>query len=230
MGDVRLDDDRLTIVLASIADHLVVDGGALAPAPAPREIRPLWRPLLVAAVTLAVIVGAVVAIDPARRAVSGWLRIGRIELDVDHRTDSTGLPSLTDAAQPIDPSAVDELLAQPMPVVDRSSLGAPTHWWTIPEGGVVVGWPDGETSLWLTTTAGGEELVDKIVVAETDVTELPDLGDGGAAVRGSHVLRTPHRRVAADSVVIWSDGELTWRLEGTADPDDLIDVANQLAG
>ncbi len=228
MADVRLDDDRLAMVLASIGEHLVVDG--LAAAPAPRATRPLWRPLLVAAVTLAVIAGAVVAIAPARRAVSGWLRIGRIELDVDRRTDSTSLPSLTDAARPIEPSAADGLVGERMPAVDTSSLGAPTNWWTIPEGGVVVGWPDGETSLWVTSAAGGEELVDKIVVAESDVTELPDLGDGGAAVRGSHVLRTPHRRVAADSVVIWADGDLTWRLEGTAELDDLIAVANQLAG
>jgi hypothetical protein len=228
MGDARLDDDRLAIVLASIGEHLVVDGGSLSPAQ--RERPPLWRPLLVAAVTLAVIAGAVIAIAPARRAVSGWLRIGRIELDVDRRTDSTGLPSLTDAARPIEPAAADHLLGQPMPAVDTSSLGTPTNWWTVPEGGVVVGWPDGETSLWVTAPTGGEELVDKIVAAESDVTELPTLGDGGAAVRGSHVLRTPHRRVAAGGVVIWTDGDLTLRLEGTAELADLIDVAEQLAG
>jgi hypothetical protein len=228
MDDVRLDDDRLAIVLASIGEHLVVDGSAAATVP--RQTHPLWRPLLVAAVTLAVIAGAVVAIAPARRAVSGWLRIGRIELDVDRRTESTGLPSLTEAARPIEPTAAGDLLGHTMPAVDISSLGPPTHWWTIPEGGVVVGWQDGETSLWLTTAADGEGLVDKIVGAESAVTELPDLGDGGAAVRDSHVLRTPNRRVAADNVVIWVDDDLTWRLEGTADLDELIAVANQLAG
>jgi hypothetical protein len=228
MDDVRLDDDRLTVVLASIGEHLVVDG--VAGTPAPSRSRPLWRPLLVAAVTLAVIAGAVVAIAPARRAVSGWLRIGRIELDVERRNDSTALPSLTDAARPIEPSAADDLLGQPVPDVDTSSLGAPTHWWSIPEGGIVVGWPEGETSLWLTTATGGEGLVDKIVEAESDVTALPDLGDGGAAVRDSHVLRTPHRRVRAENVVIWVDGDVTWRLESTAVLDELIDVANQLAG
>jgi hypothetical protein len=226
MDDMRVDDDRLASVLASIGDHLVVDGVA---GPASRDTHSLWRPLLVAAVTLSVIAGAVVAIAPARRAVSGWLRIGRIELDVDRRTDSTGLPSLTDAARPIEPSAADDVLGQPVPDVDTSSLGAPTHWWSIPEGGVVVGWPDGETSLWLTTPGDGEGLVDKIVAAESAVTELPDLGDGGAAVRDSHVLRTPHRRVSANNVVIWVDGDLTWRLESTADIDDLIDVATELA-
>jgi hypothetical protein len=205
MTDVRLDDDRLAAVLASIGEHLVVDGSA--GAAAPRAPRRRWRPLLVAAVAIAVVAGAVVAIAPARRVVSGWLRIGRIELDVDRRTDSTGLPALTAAAQRIDPAAADELLDQPMPDVDGSALGAPqSDWWTIPEGGVLVGWPDGETSLWVSTNAGGEELVDKIVVAEADVTEL-----------------------AADGVVIWADGDLTWRLEGTAELDTLIAAARQLA-
>ena len=55
-----------------------------------------------------------------------------------------------------------------------------------------------------------------------------DLGDGGVGVRGSHLLQTPHRRVAADSVVIWTDDGLTWRLEGTAELDELIEIAGQL--
>ena len=175
------------------------------------------------------IAGAVVAIAPARRAVSGWFRVGRIELDIDRRTVPTGLPSLTDAARQIEPSAADDLLGRPMPAVDTSSLGAPT----------LVDDPRRRRARRLARrrdvavdvhTAGGEELVDKIVAAEADVTELPDLGDGGAAVRGSHVLQTPHRRVAADSVVIWADDGLTWRLEGTAELDELVDVASQLAG
>jgi hypothetical protein len=226
MADVRLDDERLAAVLASIGAHLVVDGSAGADVPSDR--RRLWRPLLVAAVTLAVVAGAVVAIAPARRAVSGWFRIGRIELGVDRRTDSTGLPALTEAARPIDPAIADDLLGRAMPDLDDSPLGAPSDWWTIPEGGVLVGWPDGETSLWVSTTVDGGEFVDKVVAAEADVTELPDLGDGGAAVRGSHVLRTPHRRVAADGVVIWVDGGLTWRLEGTAELGTLVDVARDL--
>ena len=48
-------------------------------------------------------------------------------------------------------------------------------------------------------------------------------------MRRSHVLQTPHRRVAADSVVIWTDDGLTWRLEGTAELDELVEIAGQLA-
>ena len=197
MSDVRLDDDRLAAVLASVGEHLVVERAE--DVPAPSAAGSPWRPLLVAAVTLAVIAGAVLAIAPARRVVSGWLRVGRIEFEIDRRPVPTGLPSLTDAARQIEPSAADDLLGQPLPAVDGTALGAPSHWWTIPEGGVLVGWPDGATSLWISATGGGEELVDKIVAAEADVTELPDLGDGGVGVRGSHVLQTPHRRVAADT-------------------------------
>lgn len=226
MSDLRLDDDRLAVVLASVGEHLVVEPGR--DARTTGTGRSPWRPLLVAAMTLAVVAGAVLAIAPARRAVSGWFRVGRIELDIDRRPSRTGLPSLTDAASQIEPSAVEALLGQAMPAVDHSVLGHPSHWWTIPEGGVLVGWPDGETSLWISATGGGEQLVDKIVAAEADVIELANLGDGGVGVHGSHILQTPHRRVAADSVVIWTDGALTWRLEGTAALDDLVEIARQL--
>ena len=60
MSDVRLDDDRLAAVLASVGEHLVVERADDAPATTCR--RSPWRPLLVAAVTLAVVVGAVLAI------------------------------------------------------------------------------------------------------------------------------------------------------------------------
>ena len=63
----------------------------------------------------------------------------------------------------------------------------------------------------------------------TVVTEVPDLGDGGVAITGEHLLQTPHRRVRADNVVIWTDGELTFRLDGAADLEALIAVAGQLA-
>ena len=63
-----------------------------------------------------------------------------------------------------------------------------------------------------------------------NVTELPDLGDGGMAITGAHLLKTPHRRVGADNVVIWTDGELTLRLDGAGDIDTLVEIARQLAG
>jgi hypothetical protein len=227
MPDLRLDDDRLATVLASVGEHLVVDR-AVDAAPLRRGHRPLWRPLLVAAVVLAVIAATVLAVAPARRVVSGWFGAGRIEVEVDRSADPTGLPSFTAPAERIDGADAGEILGRPMPPVDGSSLGAPSDWWTLPEGGVLVSWPDGGTSLWVTVSGDGD-LVKKVVDGANDVTELPDLGDGGVAVSGVHLLQTPHRRVRANSVVVWTDGGLTFRLDGTGPLDDVIAIAESLA-
>jgi hypothetical protein len=227
MPDVQVDDTRLAAVLASVGQHLVVDGAAAADT-LPRGSRPAWhRPLLAAAVAVAVIAGAVVAIAPARRAVSGWFRTGRIEVEIDRGADPAGLPAFTDPAERIDPAAAHEILGQAVPPVDHSALGRPLEWWTVPEGGVLVDWPSGET-LWITVSTDAD-IVKKVAGGADVVTELRDLGDGGVAITGEHLLQTPHRRVRADNVVIWTDGDLTWRLDGTSAPEELIALAHQLA-
>jgi hypothetical protein len=228
MPDLRLDDDRLATVLASVGENLVVDRGVDA-APLGRGHRPLWRPLLVAAAVLAVIAATVLAVAPARRVVSGWFGAGRIEVEVDRSADPTGLPSFTAPAERIDSADAGEFLGRPMPLVDGSSLGVPRDWWTLPEGGVLVSWPDGGTSLWVVVTNRDGDVVKKVAEGNEVVAELPALGDGGLAVTGGHLLQTPHRRVRADAVVAWSDGELTFRLEGTRPIDELIAIAEQLA-
>jgi hypothetical protein len=224
--DVRLDDDRLAAVLASIGECLVTEpsggrheaaGGAV------------WRPLLIAAAVIAVLAGAVLAIAPARRAVGGWFGAGRIHVEFDRTAVPAGLPAFTDAAERIAPDAATRLLGRPMPPTAGSSLGAPSEWWTVPEGGVLVSWPGGDVTLWVTVTEDGGDVVKKIAAGGDVVAELPDLGDGGLAVEGAHVLQTPHRRVAATSVVAWSDGDLTLRLDGTRPTAELIALAAQLA-
>ena len=53
-------------------------------------------------------------------------------------------------------------------------------------------------------------------------TAVDDLGDGGYVVEGTHIFQTPFRIVAASSVVAWSDGDLTFRLDSTMPDDQLI--------
>jgi hypothetical protein len=228
MVDERRDDDRLAAVLASIAEHLVIDAPAGA-ATTGSDGRTWRRLLLVAAAALIVVAGAVVAIAPARRAVGGWFGAGRIEVEIDRIAEPTGLPAFADPAERIDPAAADDVLGQAVPPVDDSALGSPSEWGTLPEGGVLVGWPTGET-LWVTVSDDGDDLVKKVAGGASDVIELGDLGDGGVAITGEHLLQTPHRRVRADNVVIWTDGELTFRLDGERSLDALIDLARQLAG
>jgi hypothetical protein len=224
-ADVDLDDDRLAAVLASVGEHLVVDEGAVRGAVRGHS---RWRPLLVAAVVVAVAAGAVVAIAPARRAVGGWLGAGRIEVEFDRTAVPAGLPAFTDASERIEPANADTVLGRHMPAVGGSSLGEPSDWWTVPEGGVLVSWPDGDATLWVTVT-GDADAVKKVAAGRNVVAELPDLGDGGLAVSGEHVLQTPRRRLTARSVVAWSDGELTFRLDGDRPVAELIAIATQLA-
>jgi hypothetical protein len=227
-ADVRADDDRLAAVLASVGEHLLVDEPT--PTTAAAAGRRPWRLLLVAAVAVAVVAGAVVAIAPARRAVGGWLGAGRIEVELDRRADVDGLPDFTAPARRIAPGDATALLGGEVPPLDGSALGAPTTWWTLPEGGVLVGWADGETSLWVVPTGGDDWVLQKAVAGSDDARKLPDLGDGGVAVTGAHRVATPYRLARAESVVAWEDDELSYRLEGAGDVDELIAIAGQLAG
>jgi hypothetical protein len=216
-------DDRLEEVLASVGRHLAVRAEGPAPASGVR-----WpHRLLAAAVLIAVLALVVAVVAPARRTVGDWFRAGRIEVELtrDTAADET-LPVFTDAVEPIDPAVASEVLGVELPDVAMSDLGAPRDWWTIPEGGVVVGWPDG-TSLWMTRI--DEEGVGKMVPDADDV-EVADLGDYGFVVVDDHILLTPHRRVAAGAAVVWVDGGLTYRLEGPAAADGLLAVARQLSG
>lgn len=227
--------DRLDDVLASVGRHLVVDSsaddaGALAVDAAGQWTR-MRRRLLVAAIVGAVLAGSIASIPPARRAVGGWLRAGRIEVSVDPNAaiDPT-LPSFLDAATPIAPGDAHDVLGGAAPDLASTSLGPPTGWWTVPEGGVVVTWDEGTTSLWiLPVDIPDYWFIDKMTTNRDVVVELPELGDGGFAVRWAHLMQTPHRLVAADSVVVWAAGTLMFRLESDLDLDDLIATAESIA-
>lgn len=223
-------EDRLEEVLASVGEHLVVEPDTEAEPADDLAARRWPRRLLAAAVTVAVLAGATLAIAPARRAVSGWFRAGRIEVQIGVENVDGSLPVFTDAVERIDPAAAAALLGAEMPDLGGSTLGDPSDWWTIPEGGVLVGWPDGETSLWIVATDSEDPVIKKTLISGNDVREVAGLGDIAFAVEGEHIVQTPHRRVAAASVVAWADGDLTFRLEGAAEVDELVDLARQLAG
>lgn len=220
-----IDDDRLGVVLESVGAHLdtsPVDATARRRAP---------RALLVAALVVAVVAGAVLAIAPARRTVGGWFGVGRTEfrVDVDLAVPADRLPTFVVGATPIAPSRVVELAGVRAGVLDDSPLGPPAGWLAAPEGGAVAVWEDHEVSLWLLPIGEMQGMLFTKTVSMADqVRQLPDLGDGGVVVEGAHILATPFRTVPAASAVLWTAGGLSFRLEWTATSaagPDLVAVA-----
>jgi hypothetical protein len=228
----RIDRDRLEIVLASVGRHLVVeslDGAEQAADEGPAGWR---RRLLVAAAVLIAVTVAVASIAPARRAVSGWLRVGNIDVEVDpDLTVEPELPSFVDDLAPLDEASLATRLGQPVPGVSESVLGPPQAWWSPPERGILATWSRASTSLWIVQTVESYRApLDKWLREPQAATAIPDLGDGGYVVEGAHVFQTPFRTVAANSVVAWSDGELTFRLDSSMPTDELLEVARSIAG
>jgi hypothetical protein len=235
------DNDRLALVLASVGDHLVIEcdviereepaGGYQVPArpsTVPRRSR-RWRagPILAAA---AVIVAAVLGFAPTRGALAGWLGIGstRIRLDPVEVADPTLHPSIADDAEPVGRASAEELLGRPLPDLDASQLGAPAGYAAIAEGGVLVVWDDA-TTLWIhQAQIDLGAMREKQLPATSPPEPVEDLGDEALLLRGDHLLKTPHRSMAATTVVLWLSGPWELRLESDRPEAELIDIARQI--
>ncbi len=225
------DADRLELVLSSVGRHLVIDGAADAGHERAEPMR--WgRRLLAAAVIAAVASAGFAAIAPARRVVSGWLSAGDIEVEIDpDLTIERRLPSFIDGAVPLEPNQLAGELGASVPDVSSSPLGPPDAWWTPPEPGIVATWNADDTSLWIVDSADmSPGMLEKWLRNPGAGTSVPDLGDGGFVVEGMHIFQTPFRTVGAKSVVAWSDGDFTFRLDSTMPVDELLEIARSIAG
>ena len=231
MGE-HIDLDRLDTILGSVGRHLVIapadDVGGRDGANRPNR----WRQrLLAAAVVVLVISAAVASIAPARRVVSGWLRAGNIDVEVDpDLTIPPELPSFLDGVRPLDRGRLATVLGLPVPDVSTSDLGPPDAWWAPPECGILATWSGDETSLWIVQTADTfPGSLDKWLRNPNVARPVDDLGDTAYVVEGRHIFQTPFRTVASTSVVAWADGELTFRLDSTMPGDELLEVARTLS-
>jgi hypothetical protein len=229
---IDLDDDRLAQVLASIGALLVTDEAA---ARAPSRARPRRSAALVmsfAAAVAIVVAVVVVAVAPIRHTVADWLGIGSTRIEID----PTPPPAATAPLSPIglglpriDRAAAEQSLGSTLPALDSTPLGAPMGYAAMPEGGIVVLWPN-DTTLWIhRAQMPTGVLFDKMVSAATQVQRVDDLGDDALVVTGDHVLRTPHRLIEAATTVLWTDGDLEYRLDADRSVDEMIDLARQVA-
>jgi hypothetical protein len=211
-----VNDDELQAALSSVAAHLDLS------AP-PRHTSA--RRAIVAGLAVALLAAAVLSVEPARRTVSGWLRIGRTEL---HRADvpapPADVPSFATDLPAISRDEAERRLGHPLPDLAGTPIGEPAAVLAPPEGGVIAAWDDG-TTLWMLAN-DGDVLFGKTVPTAQRVTELPDLGDGGALVDGEHLLQTPHRLLSADTAVLWTSSALAFRLDSPSrDPTELVTLA-----
>jgi hypothetical protein len=223
---IDLDDDHLADVLASVGELLVT-------VTTTRSGARLWRwRVAVAAAAAVVAIGVVmVAVAPLRNAVAGWFGIGSTSIEIDPVPDAGVAPlsSIDAGLRRIDQATAEARLGVPLGDLGRTALGAPAGFAEMPEGGVVVVWPDGST-LWVHgATVDAGPLFEKLVSAGETVQRVDGLGDGALAVSGDHFLRTPHRTVAAATAVLWQSGHWELRLESDRDVAPVIELARQLA-
>ena len=99
------------------------------------------------------------------------------------------------------------------------------------EGGVLMAWPSGRTTLWVhSNETNGTGFVHKLLTFDDHATTVPGLGDAAVLVEGDHVLQTPQRRVAAGRTLLWVDKGLEYRLESDLPAGRMIDIARSVRG
>ncbi len=223
-------DARLAQVLASVGEHLDTDPATTIG----RERDPVWSPwhwLAAAAATVALLVGLTLAIAPVREVVADFLGIGSTKVEVvpEPEADPSGLPTIDEGLRVISPSAAESLLGNALPDVAATRLGEPEQIAAMPEGGVLLVWSDGATTLWIHDgSIPGDMLYSKLIDAGQDARAIDDLGDAALMVTGEHILETPNRRVKAATVVLWTDAETEYRLESDLGPTTMVDIARDL--
>ena len=231
----RFTDQQLEAVLASVGRRLVVPTGSptvrsLADVTAAR--RPARSALLVAAAVAVLLLVAGAVVTPVREAVADWLGIGSTSIEQVRGpgSDPRGLPSLAAEAVPISAAAARAELGRAVPVVRDRHLGAPTLRSLPREGGVLMIWPRGKTTLWVHRDAGESVVfVKKLFNLQDRVTPISGLGDLAALIEGRHVLETPARRVAAGRVLIWVADGLEYRLESDLPRAEMLEVARSVS-
>ena len=179
---------------------------------------------------LVVALVATLAVAPAREAVARWLGIGstRIERVPDDTNDPRGLPTITSALTPATVEEAERALGGAVPVVQE--LGPAQAMFVPPEGGVILVWPEGATTLWIRDPDFEPAMfVKKLVDAGEPAESIAGVGDEALIVEGTHVLETPHRRLAADTVLLWVDGDKEYRLESDLDRETMVEIAQSVS-
>ena len=215
-------DARLEEILVSVGAHLVVD------APSAQRGSTWIRRLAVAAVILVALLVAGLAVAPVRSAVADWLGIGRTHVvKVPGGVDTSGLPLIQERLTPVTHDEAERALGHSLPTVE--ALGDPHVLVLPPEGGVIMAWPEGRTTLWVhSIDVDPRVFLDKLVAVGERVEPVEGVGDAALYVEGTHILETPGRTLAARSVLLWVQDGVEYRLESDLTRDQMIEVAKSV--
>jgi RNA polymerase sigma factor (sigma-70 family) len=180
------------------------------------------------------VVAAGLVVAPIQEAVADvieWIRLGStgIERVPGPGSDPAGLPSIDAGLAPVPPDVAEATLGRPLPVPQHARLADPDLVALPPEGGALLAWNDGSTSLWTQSTGDPAEVrVSKLLDDHDSVERVAGLGDAAVLIEDRHVLRTPHRRLAADTVLLWIDDGFEHRLESDLGATTMLDVARSI--
>lgn len=193
---------------------------------------------LAAAIAVAVLLATALVVAPAREAIADWLGIGttRIERVPDAEADAadpTGLPHVDEAlVAASDDELAEALDGRPLPDVDGTRLGAPDLVGLAPDTGVLFGWGEGRTTLWVQSGAGVEAPEywrTKLLRMGVPVEVVEGLGDDALLIHDDHVLVSAGRTFDAARVLLWIDGGFEWRLESDLDRAEMLTVAQRIS-
>jgi hypothetical protein len=106
-------------------------------------------------------------------------------------------------------------------------LGRPDEAGRPPEGGVVLAWKEGSTTLWVLPAHDGPAVV-KQLGAEDRAEVIAGVGEAAVLIEGDHVLSTPARELAADRVLWWIVSTREHRLESDRVGAELIAIGRAL--
>ena len=218
-------DAHLEEILMSVGAHLEVGAPA---APSAHRHSTWLRRLAVAAVILIALLVVGLAVAPVRSAVADWLGIGSTHVvKVPGGVDTSGLPLIQERLRPVSRAEAEAVLRDPLPTV--AALGDPQIVVLPPEGGVLMGWTEGDTTLWVHPIDIDPDLfLQKLVAVGENVEPVEGVGEAALYVEGTHILETPGRRLAARSVLLWVQDGVEYRLESDLSRDEMIDVAKSV--
>ncbi len=218
-------DAHLEEILISVGAHLEVGAPS---SPSVHRGAPWLHRLVVAAVILIALLVVGLAVAPVRSAVADWLGIGSTHVvEVPGGVDTSGLSLIQERLTRVSSDEAERALRHPLPTVD--ALGDPQVVVLPPEGGVIMGWAESNTTLWVRSIdIDPKVFLQKLVAVGEKVEPVDGVGEAALYVEGTHILETPGRTLAARSVLLWMQDGVEYRLESDLSRDEMIDVAKSL--